>query len=67
MRNSGGFTVFGSNLFPVTAIIGGRFFRSRSKTAATLNINGKKDIRLRPAAITNFFKVYGWKKQSIEI
>jgi len=60
MRNSGGFTVFGSNLFPVTAIIGGRFFRSRSKTAATLNINGKKDIRLRPAAIfkKNYHSVF---------
>ena len=32
-------------------IIGGRFFRSRSKTAAYRKTNGKKDIRLRPCRV----------------
>ena len=34
--------------FSRSCIIGGRFFRSCSKTAAYRKTNGKKDIRLRP-------------------
>ena len=56
MRNSGGFTVFGSNLFPVTAIIGGRFFRSRSKTAATFEYKREKGYLPSPCRYYEFFQ-----------
>ena len=42
-------------------IIGGRFFRSRSKTAAYLKTNGKKDIRLRPCRTSKMYiHVHFW-------
>ena len=47
--------------FSRSCIIGGRFFRSRSKTAAYLKTNGKKDIRLRPCRSSKMYlRVHFW-------
>ena len=46
----GRLTVSGSNLFPFAASPAAGFSASASKLPITLRTNGKKDIRLRPAA-----------------
>ena len=46
--------------FSRSCIIGGRFFRSRSKTAAYRKTNGKKDIRLRPCRFWIDILVNAW-------